>query len=69
MSLETHVAGAQDHLLAGLNIAGRNTASYVTERKFVSFAPQTSSDFQPSGVRLIRFNLADQLGSDWWVTP
>ena len=44
------------------SIAGRNTASYITSRQNVSFAPQTASNFEPSGSRLMRFSLADQQG-------
>ncbi len=62
MSLETHIAGSDDQLIAGLHFAGRNTASYITSRGNVSFAPQTASNFKPSGSRLMRFSLADQQG-------
>jgi len=62
MSLETHIAGAEDKLLDSLHFAGKTSASYVTERRSVSFAPQAASDFKPGGVRLMRFNLADQTG-------
>jgi len=62
MSLETHIAGAEDKLIDSLHFAGRNNASYVTERRNVSFAPQAASDYKPGGVRLMRFNLADQQG-------
>ena len=62
MSLETHIAGSDDQLIAGLHFAGRNTASYITSRQNISFAPQTASNFKPSGSRLMRFSLADQQG-------
>ena len=62
MSLETHIAGAEDRLLDSLSFAGKTSASYVTERRSVSFAPQAASNFTPQGVRLMRFNLADQNG-------
>ena len=65
MSLETHIAGAEDRLLDSLHFAGKSSASYVTERRNVSFAPQAASDFKSTGVRLMRFNLADQNG--WLV--
>ena len=39
MSLETHIAGSEDRLIDGLHFAGRNTASYITSRQNVSFAP------------------------------
>jgi hypothetical protein len=62
MSLETHIAGAEDKVLDSLHFAGKTSASYVTERRSVSFAPQAASNFTPQGVRLVRFNLADQNG-------
>ncbi len=62
MSLETHIAGSDDQLIAGLHFAGRNTASYITARQNVSFAPQTASNFKPSGSRLMNLSLADQQG-------
>ena len=62
MSLETHIAGAEDALIAGLHFGHRNTASYITERRSATFAPQTSADITPAGSRLLRFNLSDQSG-------
>ena len=62
MSLETHIAGAEDKLLDSLHFAGKTSASYVTERRSVSFAPQAASNFTPNGVRLLRFALSDQTG-------
>ena len=49
-------------LLDSLHFAGKTSASYVTERRSVSFAPQAASNFTPNGVRLMRFKLADQNG-------
>ena len=62
MSLETHIAGAEDALISGLHFGNRNTASYITERRSATFAPQTSADITPAGSRLLRFNLSDQSG-------
>ncbi len=62
MSLETHISGAEDKLVDGLSFAGRNTASYITERRSCSFQPQTGGLFSRNGIRLMRFNLADQTG-------
>jgi hypothetical protein len=62
MSLQTHIAGAEDKLLDLLHFAGKTSTSYVTERRSVTFAPQAASNFTPQGVRLMRFNLADQNG-------
>ena len=63
MSLETHIAGVDDALISPLHFSGSpNTASYITERRNCSFAPQSGGNFGPNGVRLLRFNLADQQG-------
>ncbi len=64
MSLETHISGSEDKLIDGLEFQGRNTASYITERRSCSFQPQSGGIFSPNGVRLLRFNLADQ---DGWL--
>ena len=62
MSLETHISGSEDKLIDGLSFQGRNTASYITERRSCSFQPQSGGIFSPNGIRLMRFNLADQSG-------
>ena len=62
MSLETDISGSADKLIDGLSFQGRNTASHITERKSCSFQPQSGGIFNPNGIRLMRFNLADQSG-------
>ena len=62
MSLETHISGAEDRLLDSLHFGGKNSASYIIDRRQVTFAPSSASSWKPSGVRLCRFNLADQSG-------
>ena len=48
MSLETHIAGSEDRLLDSLTFAGKSTASYVTERRNCTFAPQSRGNFPTS---------------------
>ena len=62
MSLETFIAGGEDRLVDGLHFGSRNTASYVTARRAATFHPSSASSWKPSGVRLMRFNLADVAG-------
>ena len=62
MSLETHIAGSEDRLIDGLRFAGRNTAGYLVNRRGATFHPSSTSNFKPSGVRLMRWSLADQAG-------
>ena len=66
MSLETHISGSEDRLIDGLHFGSRNTASYIVERTQATFHPTSASAWQPSGVRLLRFNLADVSG---WLDP
>ena len=61
-SLETHIAGSTDQLIGGLHFAGRNTASYIIARHATTFHPSSAAAWKPSGVRLMRFNLADVAG-------
>ena len=63
MRLDTHIAGVDDALISPLHFSGSaSTASYVTERRNNTFAPQSGGLFSPTGIRLLRFNLADQQG-------
>lgn len=66
MSLETHISGSEDRLIDGLHFGSRNTASYIVDRNQATFHPTSASAWQPSGVRLLRFNLADVSG---WLDP
>ncbi len=60
--METYIAGSEDRLLDALHFGSRNTASYVTARRAATFHPSSASSFKPSGVLLMRFNIADQAG-------
>ena len=62
MSLETHIAGSEDRLVDGLHFGGRTTASYITARHATTFSPSSTAAWKPSGVRLMRWNLADHVG-------
>ena len=62
MSLETHIASSEDRLLEGLHFGSRSTASYVVSRQNVTFHPSSAASWKPSGVRMMRWNLADQSG-------
>ena len=65
MTLETHISGSEDKLLSGLHFQNQNTASYVIRRELATFPPQQASNFKSTGVRLMRFSLAEQQG--WLV--
>lgn len=56
MSLESHIARVDDAVVCPLHFSGSpNTASYITERRNCSFAPQSGGVFGPGAVKLLRF--------------
>ena len=45
MALESHAQSVEDVLHESLSFKLRPSASYVTDRKFVTFLPQGSSEY------------------------
>ena len=60
--MEAHLTGASsDKLLEGLNFsAPSNTASYVTETRFVNYFAESGNVFDSLSSKVIRFRVADQ---------
>ena len=52
----------EDHLIEGLSFKLRPGASYVTDRRFVTFFPSGSNTYSPIGAKVIKIVLAD---SNW----
>jgi len=63
--MESHAQSVEDNLIDSLSFKLRPGASYVTDRKSVSFFPQGGNDYQPNGVRVIKI----QLNGDSWLDP
>jgi hypothetical protein len=56
--MEIHANTIEDYLIDGLNFKLNPGASYVTDRKSVSFQAQGSNIYSPNqGVRVIRLNI------------
>jgi len=63
MALESHAQAVENVLHASLSFKLRPSASYVTDRKFVTFWPQGSSEYKVTGgVKVIKINVN---GTDW----
>ena len=63
MALESHAQAVEDVLHESLSFKLRPSASYVTDRKFVTFWPQGSSEYKVTGgVKVIKININ---GTDW----
>ena len=60
--MESTTNSVEDQLIDGLQYRLPAGASYITERKSVSFFPHGGNDYKPSGVKVIKFVLT---GNDW----
>ena len=60
--MESIALGVEDYLIDGLSFKLQPGASYITNRRSVSFFPSGGNDYSPSGVKVIRIGLT---GNDW----
>eukprot|EP00972_Heterocapsa_arctica_P015691 2311082-Heterocapsa_arctica.AAC.1 len=60
--MEHHAQSVDDALIGGLSYKLKAGASYVTNRRSVSFFPQGGNSYSSNGVKVIKFNLT---GNDW----
>ena len=66
MSLEATTNAIEDHLIDSLSFRLQPGASYVTNRRSVSFFPQGSNIYKPiAGTKVIKVNLT----GDGWLDP
>ena len=63
--MESHAQSVEDNLIDSLSFKLRPGASYVTDRRSVSFFPQGGNDYQPNGVKVIKISL----NGDSWLDP
>ena len=64
--METITNGAEDVLIDALSYKLGNSASYINDRKSVTFWPSGSNIYKPeSGTKVIKF----QLNSEGWLDP
>ena len=67
MSLEATTNAIEDHLIDAISFKLAPGASYVTDRRSVSFFPQGSNIYKPqTGTKVIKIALA---GTGEWLTP
>ena len=52
--MEHHAQSVDDALIGGLNYESKPGASYVTNRRSVSYFAQGDNDYKPSGVRVMK---------------
>jgi hypothetical protein len=59
---EIITSSLEDYLIDGLSFKLSKTASYVTNRRSVTYHPQGSNIYSTTGTKLIKFHIS---GSDW----
>ena len=60
--MEHHANSVDDALIGGLSYKLKSGASYVTNRRSVSYFAQGGNQYSPNGVKVMKFNLT---GNDW----
>ena len=63
--MEHHAQSIDDALIGGLSYKLKAGASYVTNRRSVSYFAQGGNDYKPSGVRVMKFHIT----GDQWLDP
>ena len=63
--MEQQAQSVEDHLIEGLSFKLRPGASFVIDRKSVTFFPQGGNRYTPNGVRVIKA----MLKGDEWLDP
>ena len=63
--MEATAQSVEDLLIDGLSFKLRSGASYITNRRSVSYYPQGGNSYSPNGVKVIRL----QLTGDSWLDP
>ena len=63
--MEHHVQSVDDALIGGLSYKLKSGASYVTNRRAVSYFASGGNSYSSNGVKVIKFNL----NGDQWLDP
>ena len=63
--MEHHAQSVDDALIGGLSYKLKAGASYITNRRSVSYFASGGNQYSPNGVRVIKFNIA----GDQWLDP
>ena len=63
--MEATAQSVEDYLIDGLSFKLRPGASYITNRRSVSYFPQGGNQYSPNGVKVIRIMLT----GDSWIDP
>ena len=65
-TMESHAQSVEDTLIQSLSFKLRPGASYITDRRSVTYFPVNGGSYGPNGVKVIKVMLN---GSDSWLDP
>ena len=63
--MEHHGQSVDDALIGGVSYKLKPGASYVTDRRSVSYFASGGNTYSPNGVKVMKFNIA----GDQWLDP
>ena len=63
--MEHHAQSIDDALVGSLSYKLKAGASYVTNRRSVSYSTSGGNQYSPSGVKVLKFNIS----GDQWMDP
>ena len=63
--MEHHAQSIDDALIGGLSYKLKPGASYVTNRRSISYFASGGNTYSPNGAKIMKFNLA----GDQWLDP
>ena len=55
--MESHAQSVDDHLIDSLSFKLKPGASYVTDRRSVTYFPQGGNQYSPTGVKVIKVSI------------
>ena len=64
--MESHAQSVEDNLIDSLSFKLRPGASYITDRRSVTYFPVNGGSYGPNGVKVVKVMLN---GSDSWLDP
>ncbi len=65
MVMESHAQSVEEYLIDGLSFKLTPGASYITQRRSVTFFPTGGNSYSPTGVKVVKV----QLNGDGWLDP
>ena len=66
LTMEQHTQGVDDHLIESLSFKPKPAASYVIDKRNVTYFPQGGREYAPGGTKVARIMIT---GENAWLDP